>query len=157
MKTLVSENEITPSDVAPSQQSTSVFEKLLMNPVYLETWNNFLQKSEERQLALLAPNAKSTKQSAAETPMQRYKRIDRSTRRLLRKANISTLFLEQLESDVRSYFDSDAAARSADKDSVEALVWTLLDSFSRNLAHAVCQYYGLLSYSTRRPSCCPYC
>lgn len=114
VNTLVRENEITEEDVVPAQRARTAFEVLLDSPANMELWNSFLRASEERQQELLAPRLRPERKPTT-APLECYKRIDRGTRRLIRKCNnVPVAFLQLLEADIERFVlcprDDDAAS-----------------------------------------------
>jgi len=193
--------EITDEDLQPGYPAPttapSAFTQMLWDPAKLTAWYEFLKTSEERQREVLEAHPSSSSSSPTRrvrpSAEQSFARIDRSSRDILRRSNVSSQFVHSLEQDVvafitklqqhpstttatngicgskdgwinvvhreeQSHLDGwevvvepanmDLALEEAADDYDPMLIWRLDDAFSRCIAHAVCQYYGIVSHST---------
>ena len=96
---LVQSTQLEAADLVPSAPAKpSVFDRLLADPILLRCWYRFARLSEAEQTAVLAHmatlaastrGASPAKPNAPVTAEQCYARIQRSTRDMLRRSNLS--------------------------------------------------------------------
>ncbi|XP_075681475.1 R3H domain-containing protein 4 [Rhinoderma darwinii] len=133
--------------------SPSIFAEVCNNEIYIEIWNDFMNRSGEEQEKVLAylerevrkPREKVNKSKderteyPAYTPAVCYQRISRSLRCTLKRRQIPMGTLEFLEEEMLSFFSV----------SPESVYISMMDnSYQRLLLHAVCQYMDLASASS---------
>ncbi|XP_069818494.1 R3H domain-containing protein 4 isoform X2 [Dendropsophus ebraccatus] len=133
--------------------SPSIFAEACNNEVYIEIWNDFMNRSGEEQEKVLVfleqevrkPREKVNKckdertEHPAYTPEECYLRINRSLRCTLKRRQIPMGTLEDLEEEMLSFF-------SVSPESV--YIAMMENSYQRLLLHAVCQYLDLVSASS---------
>ncbi|XP_040273467.1 R3H domain-containing protein 4 isoform X1 [Bufo bufo] len=133
--------------------SPSIFAEACNNEIYIEIWNDFMNRSGEEQEKVLfyleqevrKPREKMNKckdertEDPAYTPEECYQRISRSLRCTLKRRQIPMGTLEDLEEEMLSFF-------SVNPESV--YISMMENSYQRLLLHAVCQYMDLASASS---------
>ncbi|XP_064187580.1 R3H domain-containing protein 4 isoform X2 [Anguilla rostrata] len=132
--------------------SPSIFTEACNNGNYVQSWNDFMNRSGEEQEKLLALLEEEAKRSGtAKLPKDQrevdlaysaqdyFQRIDRRLRATLKRKQIPLGTLEVLEEDLLRFF-------AAQPHSVYTT--RLGSSFERLLLHAVCQYMDLVSASS---------
>ncbi|KAM3938913.1 R3H domain-containing protein 4 [Leptodactylus fuscus] len=133
--------------------SPSIFAEACNNEMYIEIWNDFMNRSGEEQEKVLVyleqdvrkPREKIIKckdertEHPAYTPDECYQRINRSLRCTLKRRQIPMGTLEDLEDEMLSFF-------SVSPESV--YIAMMENSYQRLLLHAVCQYMDLASASS---------
>ncbi|XP_069596178.1 R3H domain-containing protein 4 [Ranitomeya imitator] len=133
--------------------SPSIFAEACNNEVYIEIWNDFMNRSGEEQEKLLVyldqkvrkPKEKVNKckdertEHPAYTPEECYQRINRRLRFTLKRRHVPMGTLEVLEEEMLSFF-------SVSPESV--YIAMMENSYHRLLLHAVCQYMDLASASS---------
>ncbi|KAG5850844.1 R3H domain-containing protein 4 [Anguilla anguilla] len=132
--------------------SPSIFTEACNNGNYVQSWNDFMNRSGEEQeklLALLEEEAKRSRTAKlpkdqrevdpAYSAQDYFQRIDRRLRATLKRKQIPLGTLEVLEEDLLRFF-------AAQPHSVYTT--RLGSSFERLLLHAVCQYMDLVSASS---------
>eukprot|EP00048_Salpingoeca_helianthica_P015432 m.226747 g.226747 ORF g.226747 m.226747 type:complete len:260 (-) comp17023_c0_seq1:234-1013(-) len=122
------------------QPSHTVLTAFLSSPEGLERWEKLSSEENEiiRRLARLSISTSFEDLHTPQSPIQRYRSINRSTRTALRRRHLPMGIFAAIESDVLEAFGADPAA---------VLVLTLGDSFQRLMLHAICQYLSLESNS----------
>ncbi|KAG8594583.1 hypothetical protein GDO81_001259 [Engystomops pustulosus] len=133
--------------------SPSIFAEACNNEMYIEIWNDFMNRSGEEQEKVLVylekevrkPREKANKckdkriEHPAYSPEECYQRIQRSLRCTLKRRQIPMGTLEVLEEEMLSFF-------SVSPESV--YIAMMENSYQRLLLHAVCQYMDLASASS---------
>ncbi|XP_036377233.1 R3H domain-containing protein 4 [Megalops cyprinoides] len=139
-------------EICGDPASPSIFTEACTNGSYVQSWNDFMNRSGEEQeklLALLeeeAQRSRTTKLSKdqrevdpAYNVQDYFQRIDRRLRTTLKRKQIPLGTLEVLEEDLLRFF-------AAQPHSV--YITRLGSSYERLLLHAVCQYMDLVSASS---------
>lgn len=148
----------------------SALSELFVGEDKMQKWQDFCEASEEEQLRVLMGLRSDRGRSRLERrlqPQERFNRIDRRVKALL-KRGVGTAFVEEFETRLRSLLygsgeaASDAAARAPVADSGEQGTGTgglsmlktrggaslvLNDSMERLLAHSVCLYHAVQSFT----------
>ncbi|KAJ8408336.1 hypothetical protein AAFF_G00257500 [Aldrovandia affinis] len=133
-------------EVCGDPASPSIFTEACTNCNYVQSWNDFMNRSGEEQeklLALLEEEAKLPKDQREVDPaystQDYFQRIDRRLRATLKRKQIPLGTLELLEEGLLRFF----------ADQPHSVYTTRLgSSFERLLLHAVCQYMDLVSASS---------
>ncbi|XP_018601282.1 R3H domain-containing protein 4 [Scleropages formosus] len=139
-------------DVCGDPASPSIFTEACTNSNYVQSWNDFMNRSgeeQEKMLAVLEEKArrsctdKQPKDQRAVNPaysaQDYFLRIDRRLRTTLRRKQIPLGILEVLEEDLLRFFVAQPHS---------VYITRLGSSFERLLLHAICQYMDLVSAST---------
>ncbi|XP_050789905.1 R3H domain-containing protein 4 isoform X3 [Gopherus flavomarginatus] len=133
----------------------SIFTEACNNEMYMEIWNDFMNRSgeeQERVLLYLEEEAKKQhkrklpvkaedkwKEHPAYTPKECFQRISRRLRTTLRRGRIPMGTLECLEEELLAFFSV----------TPHSVYTAMMDnSFERLLLHALCQYMDLVSASS---------
>lgn len=154
LMSLLEREECVADDVDPCIcASPSIFAEVCNNEMYIEIWNDFMNRSGEEQEKVLfyleqevrKPREKVNKckderrEHPAYTAEQCYQRINRSLRCTLKRRQVPMGMLEVLEEEMLSFF-------SVTPESV--YISMMENSYQRLLLHAVCQYMDLASASS---------
>ncbi|KAL4658809.1 R3H domain-containing protein 4 [Arapaima gigas] len=139
-------------DVCRDPASPSIFTEACTNSCYVQSWNDFMNRSGEEQDQMLALLEEKTRRSYTEkqskdqrevnpayNAQECFLRIDRRLRATLRRKQLPRGILEVLEEDLLQFFVAHPHS---------VYITTLGSSFERLLLHAICQYMDLVSAST---------
>ncbi|XP_065831272.1 R3H domain-containing protein 4-like [Oscarella lobularis] len=152
------EEELDVDDIVPEFESS--FTSLLKNPDQMETWREFLNRSEEEQVRYLRslderiPNNDAAAAAAEKKRLQSlhppaaqdcFRRISRRLRSVLRSRHLPLGIIERLEEEIAWCFDSSPDG---------VMVCLIENSYNRLLLHAVCQYLHLCSATFVRDGVC---
>ncbi|XP_048832879.1 R3H domain-containing protein 4 isoform X1 [Brienomyrus brachyistius] len=137
------------ADASREPAAPSIFTEACTNSSYIQSWNDFMNRSGDEQDKLLALLEEKAGKSCSErlpkdereldpayTAQDCFQRIDRRLRTVLRRRHVPMGMLEVLEEDLLRFFVAHPRSVYTTK---------LASSYERLLLHAVCQYMDLVS------------